>query len=166
VRFAIYCGVVVELDAPDVPELLDEVPWRSLSWVDEPLVAPLPVAPLPVAPGVVPVLPPSPVADEPEPLIVPLPDAEPDADPLALPLAEPPSPVAEELELGAPVALPLPVAEPVAPLVEPLVAPLCDRSLLVSLDEPLPEQPAKAASAAAITTATKDFLISMDELLS
>jgi hypothetical protein len=135
-----YCGVVVS-------ELLDELPWRSLSWVDEPLVAPLPVAP-----GVVPVLPPSPVADEPEPLIVPLPDAEPDADPLALPLAEPPSPVAEELELGAPVALPLPVA----PLVEPLVAPLCDRSLLVSLDEPLPEQPAKAASAAAITTATKD----------
>ncbi|MGQ0522063.1 MAG: hypothetical protein ACT4P8_00195 [Betaproteobacteria bacterium] len=149
---------MVELDVPDVLELLDEVPWRSLSLSDEPLVALLPVAP-----GVVPVLPPSPVADEPEPLSVPLPDAEPDADPLALPLAEPPLPVAEELELGAPV---VPDAEPVAPLVEPLVAPLCDRSLLVPLEEPLPEQPAKAASAAAITTATKDFLISMDELLS
>lgn len=131
------------------------------------------VAPLPVAePGMVPVLPPSPVADEPWPLIVPLPDAEPDAEPDAgplaepEPLAEPPLPVAEELELGAPVGPPLPVAEPVVPLVEPLVAPLFDRSLLVPSEEPLPEQPAKAARAAAVTTATKDFLISMSELLS
>lgn len=126
-------------------ELLDEAPLRSLSFVDEPPVAPL----LLVAPGEVPVLPPSPVA-EPAPLPVVL-----EADPEANPFAELPLPGGGALDVG-----PLPVVEP------GLVAPLFERSLEVPVEEPSPlresPQPAKAASAVAVTMATKDFLISMD----
>jgi hypothetical protein len=133
--------VVEGLVVPDVPELLDEVPVRSLSFVDEPLVVPL----LLVAPGAVPVLPPSPVAADPEPLMVPLPEAVPEADPL-----------------GEPVE---PGAEPVGPLGDPLGVPVFDRSFVMPVEEPSPlresPHPAKVASAAAVTTATKDFLISM-----
>lgn len=129
-----------------MPELLDEAPVLSLSFMDEPPVAPL----LLVAPGEVPVLPPSPVA-EPAPLLV-----VPEADPEAEPLAEPPLPGGGALDVG-----PLPVVEPGLPL----VAPLFDRSLEVPVDEPSPlresPQPAKAASAAAVARATNDFLISM-----